>query len=223
MTPNHSLLIFIGAALTFFTPPPSAAGASTTPPASVKALVAPITKKQFAICLPSSGAAAPRAAFFGSKPFYFLAAPPFDVVLSAFSRRKLLPSPLFNSIRKIALNTIPSTSKIEIRCVLDSHYGFDVAEVTLSSPTKRKKTKCGPFLAAKLDYRKGYVTLRFPLSLISSPSSRERTAAASTRICSTSVAVRSLVDIAASVLLQSATRGRWKQSNGDRSMRGKKG
>ncbi|WOL06729.1 hypothetical protein Cni_G15463 [Canna indica] len=44
MTPNHSLLVFIGAALTFFTPPPSAAGASTTPSASAKALVAPITK-----------------------------------------------------------------------------------------------------------------------------------------------------------------------------------
>ncbi|WOL20008.1 hypothetical protein Cni_G28810 [Canna indica] len=123
-------------------------------------------------------------------------------VLSAFSRRKLLPSSPFNSIREIALKTIPSTSKIEICCVLESHYGFDVAEVTLSSPTKRKKSKCGPFLAAKPDYKKGYVTLRFPLSLISSPSSKERTAAASAKIGSTSVAVRSLVDIATSVLLQ---------------------
>ncbi|THU70183.1 hypothetical protein C4D60_Mb08t22330 [Musa balbisiana] len=35
-------------------------------------------KKQFAICLPSSGAA-PGAAFFGTEPFYFLAAPPVDV------------------------------------------------------------------------------------------------------------------------------------------------
>ncbi|CAL9770949.1 unnamed protein product [Musa acuminata subsp. burmannicoides] len=76
----------------------------------------------------------------------------------------LLPSPPFDSIREIALKTIPSASKVEIRRVLESLYGFDVAEVrTLNM--EGKKTKRGPFLAAKPDYKKAYVTLRSPLSL----------------------------------------------------------
>ncbi|KAJ8479388.1 hypothetical protein OPV22_023115 [Ensete ventricosum] len=76
----------------------------------------------------------------------------------------LLPSPPFDSIREIALKTIPSASKVEIRRVLESLYGFDVADVrTLNM--EGKKTKRGPFLAAKPDYKKAYVTLRSPLSL----------------------------------------------------------
>lgn len=78
----------------------------------------------------------------------------------------LLPSPPFDYIREIALKTIPSASKIEIRRVLESLYGFDVAQVrTLNM--EGKKIKRGSFLAAKPDYKKAYVTLRSPLSLSS--------------------------------------------------------
>ncbi|MQL77305.1 hypothetical protein Taro_009742 [Colocasia esculenta] len=68
------------------------------------------------------------------------------------------------SIREIALKTIPSASKIEIRRVLESLYGFDVAEVrTLNREGKKRKR--GGILIAKPDYKKAYVTLRTPLSL----------------------------------------------------------
>ncbi|KAI0507633.1 hypothetical protein KFK09_013759 [Dendrobium nobile] len=76
----------------------------------------------------------------------------------------LMPSPPFESIREIALKTIPSASKIEIRRVLESLYGFEIEDVrTLNMEGKKKKR--GPFLAAKPDYKKAYVTLRSPLSL----------------------------------------------------------
>ncbi|XP_072980973.1 uncharacterized protein [Typha angustifolia] len=76
----------------------------------------------------------------------------------------LLPSPPFDFISEIALKTVPSASKIEIRRILESVYGFDVAEVrTLNM--EGKKLKRGSFLAAKPDYKKAYVTLRTPLSL----------------------------------------------------------
>ncbi|KAG0467729.1 hypothetical protein HPP92_018719 [Vanilla planifolia] len=76
----------------------------------------------------------------------------------------LMPSPPFQSIREIALKTIPSATKIEIRRVLESLYGFEVEDVrTLNMEGKKKKR--GPFLAAKPDYKKAYVTLRSPLSL----------------------------------------------------------
>ncbi|OAY64320.1 uncharacterized protein LOC109706773 [Ananas comosus] len=76
----------------------------------------------------------------------------------------LLPSPPFDSIREIALKTIPSATKIEIRRVLESLYGFDVAEVrTLNM--EGKKLRRGAFLAAKPDYKKAYVTLSTPLSI----------------------------------------------------------
>ncbi|XP_008795555.2 uncharacterized protein LOC103711255 [Phoenix dactylifera] len=76
----------------------------------------------------------------------------------------LTPSPPFDSIREIALKTIPSATKVEIRRVLESLYGFEVAEVrTLNM--EGKKVKRGPFLAAKPDYKKAYVTLRSPLSV----------------------------------------------------------
>lgn len=76
----------------------------------------------------------------------------------------LMPSPPFDSIREIALKTIPSATKIEIRRVLESLYGFEVDEVrTLNMEGKKKKR--GPFLAAKPDYKKAYVTLRSPLSI----------------------------------------------------------
>ncbi|PKA49539.1 50S ribosomal protein L23, chloroplastic [Apostasia shenzhenica] len=78
--------------------------------------------------------------------------------------RLLMPSPPFESIREIALKTIPSATKIEIRRVLESLYGFQVEDVhTLNMEGKKKKR--GPFLAAMPDYKKAYVTLRTPLSL----------------------------------------------------------
>lgn len=68
------------------------------------------------------------------------------------------------SIREIALKTVPSASKIEIRRVLESLYGLDVAEVrTLNMEGKKRKR--GGILIAKPDYKKAYVTLRAPLSL----------------------------------------------------------
>lgn len=76
----------------------------------------------------------------------------------------LMPSPPFDSIREIALKTIPSATKIEIRRVLESLYGFEIEDVrTLNMEGKKKKR--GPFLAAKPDYKKAYVTLSSPLSL----------------------------------------------------------
>lgn len=76
----------------------------------------------------------------------------------------LMPSPPFESIREIALKTVPSASKIEIRRALESLYGFQVRDVrTLNMEGKKKKR--GSFLAAKPDYKKAYVTLSSPLSL----------------------------------------------------------
>ncbi|KAJ0987348.1 hypothetical protein J5N97_005704 [Dioscorea zingiberensis] len=76
----------------------------------------------------------------------------------------LMPSPPFDYIREIAFKTIPSASKIEIRRVLESLYGFDVADVhTLNMEGKKRRR--GPYLAAKPDYKKAYVTLRTPLSI----------------------------------------------------------
>ncbi|KAF3320975.1 ribosomal protein L23/L15e family protein [Carex rostrata] len=76
----------------------------------------------------------------------------------------MLPSPPFDSIREFAIRTIPSASKIEIRRVLESLYGFDVAEVrTLNYDGK--KIKRGYLLATQPDYKKAYITLRSPLSI----------------------------------------------------------
>jgi large subunit ribosomal protein L23 len=45
-------------------------------------------------------------------------------------------------INKIALKTIPSTSQIEIKGVLESLYGFDVDKVsTLNMEGKKKKSR----------------------------------------------------------------------------------
>ncbi|XP_078441391.1 ribosomal protein L23/L15e family protein [Wolffia australiana] len=68
------------------------------------------------------------------------------------------------SIKEFAIKTIPSASKIEIRRVLESLYGFDVAEVrTLNMEGKKRKR--GGILIAKPDYKKAFVTLCSPLSL----------------------------------------------------------
>lgn len=70
----------------------------------------------------------------------------------------------FTNIKEIALKTIPSASKIEIKRVLESLYGFDVEKVqTLNMEGKKKKR--GGLLIARPDYKKAYVTLRTPLSI----------------------------------------------------------
>ncbi|XVF58982.1 hypothetical protein PTKIN_Ptkin07bG0237000 [Pterospermum kingtungense] len=77
---------------------------------------------------------------------------------------KLLMPNTFTNIKEIALKTIPSASKIEIKRVLESLYGFDVEKVrTLNMEGKKKKR--GGLLIARPDYKKAYVTLRTPLSI----------------------------------------------------------
>ncbi|KAB2058120.1 hypothetical protein ERO13_A11G201300v2 [Gossypium hirsutum] len=77
---------------------------------------------------------------------------------------KLLMPNTFTNITEIALKTIPSASKIEIKRVLESLYGFDVDKVrTLNMDGKKKKR--GGFLIARPDYKKAYVTLRTPISI----------------------------------------------------------
>ncbi|KAK7306017.1 hypothetical protein VNO77_43931 [Canavalia gladiata] len=77
---------------------------------------------------------------------------------------KLLMPNTFTNIQEIALKTIPSASKIEIKRVLESLYGFEVEKVrTLNMEGKKKKR--GGLLIAKPDYKKAYVTLKNPLSI----------------------------------------------------------
>ncbi|CAL0333139.1 unnamed protein product [Lupinus luteus] len=77
---------------------------------------------------------------------------------------KLLMPTSFTNIHEIALKTIPSASKIEIKRVLESLYGFQVEKVrTLNMDGKKKKR--GGLLIAKPDYKKAYITLKHPLSL----------------------------------------------------------
>ncbi|KAL8476173.1 hypothetical protein ACS0TY_028728 [Phlomoides rotata] len=77
---------------------------------------------------------------------------------------KLLMPTSFSNITEIALKTIPSASKIEIKRVLESLYGFEVEKVhTLNMDGKKKKA--GGILFKRPDYKKAYVTLRNPLSL----------------------------------------------------------
>ncbi|XP_012571855.1 uncharacterized protein [Cicer arietinum] len=77
---------------------------------------------------------------------------------------KLLMPTTFTNIHEIALKTIPSASKIEIKRVLESLYGFEVEKVrTLNMDGKKKKR--GGIVFAKPDYKKAYVTLKNPLSI----------------------------------------------------------
>lgn len=70
----------------------------------------------------------------------------------------------FSNIQEIALKTIPSATKVEIKRVLESLYGFEVEKVhTLNMDGKKKKR--GGILIAKPDYKKAYVTLKKPLSI----------------------------------------------------------
>ncbi|KAJ1296814.1 hypothetical protein BS78_01G331300 [Paspalum vaginatum] len=75
----------------------------------------------------------------------------------------LPPAPLY-SVQEFAVRTVPSASKVDIRRCLESMYGFSVAEVrTLNM--EGKKQRRGPFLNAKPDYKKAYVTLTAPLAV----------------------------------------------------------
>lgn len=77
---------------------------------------------------------------------------------------KLLMPSSFSNIKEIALKTIPSASKIEIKRVLESLYGFEVEKVhTLNMEGKKKKR--GGMLIARPDYKKAYVVLKNPLSI----------------------------------------------------------
>ncbi|KAA8530858.1 hypothetical protein F0562_005518 [Nyssa sinensis] len=77
---------------------------------------------------------------------------------------KLLMPSSFTNIKEIALKTIPAASKIEIKRVLESLYGFEVEKVrTLNMDGKKKKR--GGLLVAKPDYKKAYITLKSPLSI----------------------------------------------------------
>lgn len=77
---------------------------------------------------------------------------------------KLLMPSTFTNIQEIALKTIPSATKIEIKRVLESLYGFEVDKVrTLNMDGKKKKR--GGLLIARPDYKKAYVTLKSPLSI----------------------------------------------------------
>ncbi|EPS63399.1 hypothetical protein M569_11387, partial [Genlisea aurea] len=77
---------------------------------------------------------------------------------------KLLMPSSFSNIIEIALKTIPSATKVEIKRVLESVYGFEVDRVhTLNMEGKKKKR--GGLLIARPDYKKAYVSLRRPLSL----------------------------------------------------------
>lgn len=77
---------------------------------------------------------------------------------------KLLMPSSFSNITEISLKTIPSASKIEIKRVLESLYGFEVEKVQTLNMDGKKKKRGGLFIA-KPDYKKAYVTLRNPLSI----------------------------------------------------------
>ncbi|KMZ69975.1 50S ribosomal protein L23 [Zostera marina] len=90
---------------------------------------------------------------------------PIKLILPTLTSSASVPSN--TRIREFAVRTIPSATKFEIKSVLESLYGFDIDEVrTLNMEGKKKKR--GGILLAKPDYKKAYVTLKFPLSLSSS-------------------------------------------------------
>ncbi|KAH9310769.1 hypothetical protein KI387_025804, partial [Taxus chinensis] len=75
----------------------------------------------------------------------------------------VMPSSLEN-IKEIAFKTIPCASKIEIKRILESLYGFEVEKVqTLNMQGKQKRR--GGIVYYKPDYKKAYVTLKNPISL----------------------------------------------------------
>lgn len=75
----------------------------------------------------------------------------------------LMPTTSSNDIREIAFKTSPSASKLEIKRVLETFYGFEVQKVRTLNMKGKKKRYAGS-LVAKPDYKKAYVTLKKPLS-----------------------------------------------------------
>lgn len=86
------------------------------------------------------------------------------VHLAHLPMKLLMPTKLTN-IHELALKTIPSASKMEIKRVLESLYGFEIAKVNTLNMDGKKKKKRGGLLIAKADYKKAYVTLKHPLSI----------------------------------------------------------
>ncbi|XP_024386517.1 uncharacterized protein [Physcomitrium patens] len=77
----------------------------------------------------------------------------------------LLPNSREN-ITEVAFKTIPSASKIEIKRVLETLYGLQVAKVnTLNMEGKKKRAKGSLAFYRRPDYKKAYVTLKEPVSL----------------------------------------------------------
>ncbi|KAL5547431.1 hypothetical protein UlMin_002662 [Ulmus minor] len=76
----------------------------------------------------------------------------------------ILPAP-FNNAKDIALKTIPSASKAEIRRNLQSVYGFEIEKVRTLNMKGKAKYRGRVF--AKPNYKKANVTLKNPLSISS--------------------------------------------------------
>ncbi|KAK7399551.1 hypothetical protein VNO78_10736 [Psophocarpus tetragonolobus] len=73
-----------------------------------------------------------------------------------------------DGIKEIAFKTVPSASKADIKCVLETFYGFHVQKVRTLNMKGKKKRYAGS-LVAKPDYKKAYVTLKNPLSFSQDP------------------------------------------------------
>ncbi|KDP27351.1 hypothetical protein JCGZ_20175 [Jatropha curcas] len=79
---------------------------------------------------------------------------------------KLLMPSSFDNIKEISFKTIPSVSKVQIKKVLESIYGFEVEKVrTLNMEGKKKRR--GGRLVAKPNYKKACVTFKNPISIAS--------------------------------------------------------
>ncbi|KAM7277536.1 hypothetical protein ACFE04_004670 [Oxalis oulophora] len=77
---------------------------------------------------------------------------------------KLIMPASFNNIKELALKTIPSATKPEIRSVLQSMYGLEVEKIrTLNMLGKTKRVKGR--LVARPNYKKAYVSLKHPISI----------------------------------------------------------
>ena len=71
--------------------------------------------------------------------------------------------PPSNNAKDIAIKTVPSGSKMEIKQVLQQVYRFEVEKVrTLNMQGKKYRRK---FWVTEPNYKKAYVTLKNPLSI----------------------------------------------------------
>ncbi|KAL2343059.1 hypothetical protein Fmac_004344 [Flemingia macrophylla] len=75
------------------------------------------------------------------------------------------PTTSSNDVKEIAFKTAPSASKVEIKRLLETFYGFEVKKVRTLIMKGKKKTS----LVAKPDYKKAYVTLKKPLPFSQDP------------------------------------------------------